>query len=181
MATIYHKIPRVTFDPEKNYFKTELVEVSRQETDYEVELNTKIAEFDLIGSLVCIFGIFGGFLVASIFGCIAAYFNPYFYIGLAIGIVMMLCGFILPTGYFWDKTEGWSCDLRTYYTQNEEELWAEAVEKIKVYNEEQQKLAEAWRAEHPLEEKIRKCLEDPHSSVDLAMLIKAVEENRNEK
>ena len=46
MATIYHKIARETFDPEKNYFKKEFVEVSRQETEYEVELNTKIAELE---------------------------------------------------------------------------------------------------------------------------------------
>ena len=181
MATIYHKIARETFDPEKNYFKKEFVEVSRQETEYEVELNTKIAELDLIGSLICIIGIFGGFLVASIFGLIACYFNPYFYIGLGIGLAMMLCGFILPSGYFWEKTNDLSCDLRNYYTQNEEELWADAIKEVKLYNEEQKKIAELWRAEHPLEERIRKCLEDPHSSVDLAMLLKAVEKNRNAK
>lgn len=181
MATIYHKIARETFDPEKNYFKKEFVEVSRQETEYEAELNTKIAELDLIGSLVCTIGIFGGFLVASIFGCIAAYFNPYFYIGLGIGLAMMLCGFILPTGYFWDKTDYLSNELRNYYYKHEEELWADAIKEVKLYNEEQKKIAEKWRAEHPLEERIRKCLEDPHSSVDLAMLLKAVEENRNAK
>jgi len=45
-----------------------------------------------------------------------------------------------------------------------------ATEDLRAYNDKQKKIAETWRAEHPLEEKIRACLRDPMSSVDIANL-----------
>ena len=51
----------------------------------------------------------------------------------------------------------------------EHDVWnTPEVQEIKKYNEEQERIAEAWRAEHPFEEQIRQCLLDPKSSVDIA-------------
>ena len=64
----------------------------------------------------------------------------------------------------------YSEELRDYRQEHEEELWAEATKDLKAYNEEHKKIAEACRAEHPLEEKIRACIKYPMSSVDIANL-----------
>ena len=68
------------------------------------------------------------------------------------------------------KEQEWADIHRKWHDEHDEELWAEAIRPIKEYNEEQKRIAEAWRAEHPLEEKIRACLLDPISSVDVANL-----------
>ena len=56
--------------------------------------------------------------------------------------------------------------------QNEHDVWnePELVKEIKAYNAEQELIAAEWRAKHPLEEKIRACIKDPKSSVEIADL-----------
>ena len=41
---------------------------------------------------------------------------------------------------------------------------------VQAWNDEQERIAEEWRAAHPLEEKIRACIKDPMSSVEVANL-----------
>jgi hypothetical protein len=79
-------------------------------------------------------------------------------------------GIIFANAVCWPNEQKYSEELLNYRQEHEEELWAEATKDLKVYNEDQKRIAEAWRAEHPLEEKIRACIKDPMSSVDIANL-----------
>ena len=56
--------------------------------------------------------------------------------------------------------------------QKEHDVWnsPELVKEVNAYNAEQERIAAEWRAKHPLEEKIRACLKDPNSSVEIADL-----------
>ena len=57
----------------------------------------------------------------------------------------------------------------TYYEEND--VWnTPLVKEIKAYNAEQELIAAEWRTKHPLEEKIRACIKDPKSSVEIADL-----------
>ena len=108
------------------------------------------------------------FLIA--FGILGSLSSSWFYFGAGFGAVLFIGGIIFANAVCWPKEQQYSEELRKYRTDHEEELWAVATADIRLYNEEQKKIAELWRAVHPLEEKIRACLKDPMSSVDIANL-----------
>lgn len=180
------QVEKKTFNPEKNYFNCEWVTVEREKTLYEQELLAEAYKWSRRGFLTLFIGLFGGFLVLTVFGSLGGIINPYLYWGCLPGGIMLLCGVLLPNSYFWEKEHESHYTYLDWQKEHEDELWAEVTKDIRAYNEEQERIAKAWRAEHPLEEMIRVCLKDPNSSVDIANLARyyAVEylrmENENE-
>ena len=169
MATINLVIEKKTFIPEKNYFKCDNVRVSREETDKEIELWNNMVGWNSRGMAAIGIGILISIIFCIGFGCWSNT-NPWAFLGVAVGIASFIGGLIYANVVCWPKER--ECDdiRRKWHDEHDEELWAEASKPIKDYNEEQEKIAEAWRAEHPLEEKIRACIKDPMSSVDIANL-----------
>ena len=170
MATINWQVEKETFIPEKNYFKTEWVKISREETTEELELENERYKWERRGFISLIIGLLGGFIFLITFGSLGGAINPYFYWGCLPGGLLLAYGIFLPHGWFWEKEQELAYAYQDWYKEHEEELWAEACKEVDAYNAEQHRIAEAWRAEHPLEEKIRACLLDPKSSVDVANL-----------
>ena len=170
MATIYQYFDKDTFVPEKNYFSTEKVKCSREKDETEVQLCLQSDKWRSIGFNCIGWGCLVGFVMMLTFGAIGSLISQWYYIGTGFGFVLFLGGIIFANAVCWVK-ENKYCELyREYRDEHEEELWAEATAEVRAYNEEQKKIAEAWRADHPLEEKIRACLLDPKSSVDVANL-----------
>lgn len=169
MATINLVIEKKTFIPEKNYFKCDNVRVSREETDTEIELWNNMVGWNSRGLAAIGIGILISIIFCIGFGCWSNT-NPWAFLGVAIGIASFIGGLVYANVVCWPKER--ECDdiRRKWHDEHDEELWAEVSKPIKDYNEEQEKIAEAWRAAHPLEEKIRACIKDPLSSVDVANL-----------
>jgi len=170
MATIYHYFEKDTFEPEKNYFSTEKVKCERQETDVEKQLSDLSYKWSAIGFHCIGWGCLVGLILMLTFGTLGSLFSSWFYIGAAIGGILFVGGIIFANAVCWPTEQKYAEELRKYRIDYENVLWAVATTDIRIYNDEQKKIAEAWRAEHPLEEKIRACLKDPMSSVDIANL-----------
>ena len=170
MATIYQYFEKDTFEPEKNYFSTEKVKCERQRTEAEDLLFEQAGKWSATGFHCIGWGCLVGLIFMITFSVLAACFSSWFYAGTALGAILFVGGIIFANAICWPKEQQYSEELRKYRTDHEEELWAVATAEIRLYNEEQKKIAEAWRAEHPLEEKIRACIKDPMSSVDIANL-----------
>lgn len=169
MAAINLVIEKKTFIPEKNYFKSDIVRVSREETDKEIELWNNVVSWSNRGFAAIGIGILLCLLICIPCGCWSNT-NPWAYLGIGIGVASFFGGIIFANTVCWSKEHKASDIYRKWKDDHEEELWAEASKPIKEYNAEQEKIAEAWRAEHPLEEMIRACIKDPMSSVDVANL-----------
>ena len=171
MATTFQYFDKDTFVPEKNYFSTEKVKRERQRTDIEDRLYMQSDKWNTIGFSCITLGCLIGFILALIFATIAGLAQQeLWYIGTGFGIFLIMGGIIFANAICWPKEQKYLEKLREYRYEHEEELWAEATTELKAYNEEQKKIAETWRAAHPLEEKIRACVKDPYSSVDIANL-----------
>lgn len=170
MVTMEMYFDKKTFIPEKNYFSTEKVKCSRPRTEPETYLREEAYKWDRTDMLCIAWGCLIGLIFMIIFSVPAVYFSNLFYIGTAIGAILFVGGIIFANAVCWPNERKYSEELRKYRCELDEELWAEATKDLKAYNEEQKKIAEAWRATHPLEEKIRVCLKDPLSSVDIANL-----------
>jgi hypothetical protein len=170
MATIYQYFEKDTFEPEKNYFSTEKVKCERQETDVEKQLSDMSYKWSSIGFHCIGWGCLVGLILMLTFGTLGGLLSSWYYIGAGLGAVLFVGGFIFANTVCWPKEQKYAEELREYRNEHEEELWMHATEDLRAYNDEQKKVAEAWRAEHPLEEKIRACLKDPMSSVDIANL-----------
>jgi hypothetical protein len=170
MATVYRYFDKDTFEPEKNYFSTERVRYSRLEVDPEVRLDKQSDKWRAIGFHCIGWGCIVGLIFMLTFGTLGSLFSSWFYFGAGFGAFLFVGGIIFASAVCWPKEQQYAEELRKYRDKHEEELWMYATEDLRAYNEAQQKIAEAWRAVHPLEEKIRACLLDPKSSVDVANL-----------
>ena len=171
MATVFQYFDKDTFVPEKNYFSTESVECVRQRTEVEDQLYAKSYKWSSTGFYCISLGCLVGFILALSFAVIAGLAQQeLWYIGTGFGIFLFIGGIIFASAVCWPKENKYSELLREYRKDHREELWAEATKSIREYNEEQKRIAEAWRAKHPLEELIRACIKDPISSVDIANL-----------
>jgi hypothetical protein len=170
MSIVYKYFDKDTFEPEKNYFSTEKVKCSRLETDLEVQLDEQSDKWRTIGFQCIGWGCMIGLIFMLIFGTLGSLFSSWFYVGAIVGGILFVGGIIFANAVCWPKEQKYLEELRKYKNEHEEELWMYATEDLRSYNEEQKKIAEAWRAEHPLEEKIRACIKDPMSSVDIANL-----------
>lgn len=165
-----------TFNPDTNDFDIELVTISKEETAYEVSMQKKsIRCFDLGLCLGVVFSIVS-IASAATFNMLARS-NPTWW--WAFGISLPICVFLtffLATRLM---NKSWRLDeeLHAWVKENiDYRTLPEAIE-IFNYNEEQEKIAEAWRAEHPFEEHIRTCINDPSSSVAIAVAAKYYAEN----
>ena len=170
MATIYQYFEKDTFEPEKNYFSTEKVRYSRQETDSELQLHEQASKWSCIGFHCIGWGCLIGLIFMLAFGVLGSLFSSWYYIGAAVGAFSFIGGIIFANATCWPKEQKYLEELQNYRNEHEEELWLSGTEDLRAYNEEQKRIAEAWGAEHPLEEKIRACIKDPMSSVDIANL-----------
>jgi len=165
------RLEKKTFNPAKNYFDVEEVIIKRPSTDIEKELSNKIDKYSTWGFITIFIGIILAIACAIIFGVLAETVHIVFGVAAFVGVLFFFIGgIVFARQYFWEQEHKYSEELCTYHKEHDEELWAEYEAEIKAYNEEQDKIAEAWRDEHPLEEKIRACIKDPKSSVEIADL-----------
>lgn len=179
MAIIEWQAQRETFNPEKNYFEIDHINVSRETSEEEDRLSRNAERCAncgaALGMLGVLFGLFGG----PVFGlfeiwwaCITA---------LVCSITSIIIGFCILL----NKSTAYNEALARYV--KEHDVWnTPEVQEIERYNKEQNAFAAKWRAEHPLEEKIRACLLDPKSSVDVANLARYyaevyIKEKENER
>ena len=171
MATLEWQVKKETFNPEKNYFEGEFVTIHRDESDEEMAYYNKMVHYSnaavLHGIILSIVGILGASASGAIL--IEHVSKPW---GIFAAIMFIILGLLSIPAYKINARKS-AHYLRTYELyKKENNVWEtcpEALE-IKAYNDEQDRLAEIWRAEHPLEEKIRVCLKDPRSSVAIADL-----------
>lgn len=170
MVTMYGYFDKDTFEPNKNYFSVEKVKCERQRTEPETRLYTQAYKWSCIGFHCIGWGCMIGLIFLIMFSVLASLFSSWFYIGTGVGAVLFVGGIIFANAVCWPNEQKYAEELGEYRHEHEEELWAEATKDLRAYNDEQKRIAEAWRAEHPLEEKIRVCLLDPKSSVDVANL-----------
>lgn len=165
------RLEKKTFNSAKNYFDIEEVFIKRPPTDIEKDLNKKIENYSTAGFITILIGIILAIACAIIFGVLAETAHIAFGAAAFVGVLFFFVGSIVfARQYFWKLEHKYGEELCTYHKEHEEELWSEYEAEIKAYNAEQTKIAEAWRAEHVLEEKIRACLKDPMSSVEIASL-----------
>lgn len=163
----YLTVEKKTFNPNTNYFIIDQVKLERNLVSYENELLDKHEKYALGGFWSIGIGVLLG-LVCMIVSGILMTFSNWFVLGAIFGAACFVGGFMLAHCYFWVKEEDCTEELRKFRREHEEELWADQLAEIRTYNEEQEKIAAAWRAEHPFEEHIRICIKDPYSSVAIA-------------
>ena len=165
------RLEKKTFNPATNYFNVEEVVIKRPSTAIEKDLNKKIENYSTAGFITILVVAVLALICAIVFGALAEMVHVAFGVAAFFGVLFFIIGgIIFARQYFWKLEHKYNEELSTYHKEHDEELWAEYIAEIKAHNEEQDKIAETWRAEHPLEEKIRACLKDPHSSVDVANL-----------
>lgn len=171
MATVYQYFDKDTFEPEKNYFSTEKVKCERKKTDEEIRLDDLSYKWTCIGWNSIGWGCLVGFVGAIAFGMAGGLTQQHlWYIGAVLCMAIFVGGIIFANAICWPNEQKYAKELTKYREDYEKVLWVAATTELRHYNEEQKKIAEAWRAEHPLEEKIRACLKDPMSSADIANL-----------
>ena len=115
-----------------------------------------------VGSLLAI-------ICGIVFGVLSNH-NSWFIAGVVFGFACLAGAIVFTNTVCAPKERQAEEALERWHEEHDEELWADAYAPVLAYNEEQHRIAEAWRAEHPFEEKIRACIKDPNSSVDIADL-----------
>jgi hypothetical protein len=166
MAKINWTVSKETFQPDKNYFTVKPVEVSREESDFEIE-NNKLGDLaDTAGMLLMV--LFSVFVVLSGICLVGVLANEpkYSLICLSIFIPSLLCAVFIPKLCFKASDKYYAL---AYKYCEENDVWnTPEVQAIREYNIAQVKLASAWREAHPFEEHIRACFLDTNSSVAIA-------------
>ena len=163
MATREWTQKKETFKPEKNYFEITYEKVLRETSEEEDRLERFSERFStwgiILGVLFTLVALFGGIALSAL------------ELWLAFWIVFPICiiGLVVSISVLLAKSQQYETILDKYIKDND--VWnTPEVQEIKRHNKEQHEFATKWRAEHPLEEKIRACLIDPKSSVDVANL-----------
>ena len=155
-------VRKETFNPDKNYFNIDHVDVSRETSAEEDRLAKLASRYTTCAGWLIGVGVVGALLGGSALGALELWWLFGFAFAFFIGCIFTGCMF-LNTSQRYDSQ-------RDRYIK-EYDVWrTPEVIAVEDYNKEQQLIAEKWRAEHPLEEKIRACLLDPKSSVDVANL-----------
>lgn len=163
MAIIEWQQKKETFNTEKNYFEITYPTVSRETSEEEDRLEKLSSRYDVCGIIIGLLGIVICLFGSSSLGALHLWVACG--ISLVVGILSIFIGFCVLIN------KGVDCDRKLDKYQREHDVWNTAeVQEIERYNKEQNEFAAKWRAEHPLEEKIRACLLDPKSSVDVANL-----------
>ena len=163
MATVEWQQKKETFNPDKNYFEITYETVSRETSEEEDRLERNSGRCFNWGASLTVFGILIGLIGGAVFGGLEIW--PAFI------TVVALCGASILVGTVGLMNKGQKYDEMLERYVKEHAVWdTPEVQEILNYNKEQNDLAVKWRAEHPLEEKIRACLLDPKSSVDVANL-----------
>lgn len=166
MAKINWTIPKETFQPDKNYFTVEHVEVSREESEFEIKNNQLGSLADTAGTLLMV--LFSVFVVLSGICLISVLANEpkYWLVCSSIFIPSLLCAVFIPKLCFKASDKYYAL---VYKHCEENDVWSTPeVKAIREYNKEQEEVAKTWREAHPFEEHIRACLLDTNSSVAIA-------------
>lgn len=168
MATINWTIKKETFNPNKNYFEVENIKVSREESEIEIKNNKLSSLYDGLSTVILVLCS----TVAAISGVIflATVFNdPRYCLVFLVSFVISFLIAIFGCKLLSKTADRHQAIVYTYYEEND--VWnTPLVKEIKAYNAEQELIAAEWRTKHPLEEKIRACIKDPKSSVEIADL-----------
>jgi hypothetical protein len=166
MAKINWTVSKETFQPDKNYFTVEHVEVSREESEFEIKNNQLGSLADIAGTLIMV--LCSVFVVLSGICLVGVLANEpkYSLICLSIFIPSLLCAVFIPKLCFKASDKYYAL---AYKYCEENDVWnTPEVQAIREYNIAQVKLASAWREAHPFEEHIRACFLDTNSSVAIA-------------
>lgn len=152
-----------TFNPEKNYFDITYENVSRETSAEEDSLERRSDRLNTLGIILGIFfiltALFGGIILGSL----------KFWVAFCVVFFGSIAGIVISLYVLLGKAQEYEIALENY--TKEHDVWnTPEVQEIKRYNKEQNEFAAKWRADHPLEEKIRACLLDRESSVDIANL-----------
>jgi len=163
MAIIEWQERKETFNPEKNYFDITCEKVSRETSEEEDRLKRLSDRLDTWGIILGVFFAGTAFIGGIALGTLELW------IAFCIVFFGSLVGIVISLNVLLNKAQEYEIELDKYI--KEHDVWnTPEVEAVRQYNKEQQEIADKWRAEHPLEEKIRACLLDPKSSVDVANL-----------
>ena len=163
MATIEWQQEKETFNPNKNYFDVTYVTVSRETSAEEDRFKYLADRYNTLG--VCC----GCISTFAALGCGIALGALELWLAFCIVFPICMAGIIISLVVFLNKGQEYEIKIDNYIKEND--VWnTQEVQEIKRHNKEQNEIAAKWRAEHPLEEKIRACLLDPKSSVDVANL-----------
>ena len=155
-------VRKETFNPDKNYFNIDHVDVFRETSAEEDRLAKLASRYTTCGGCLVGVGVVGALLGGAALGALELWWLFGFVFAFFVSCIFIGCMF-LNTSQRYDSQ-------RDRYIK-EHDVWrTPEVIAVEEYNKEQQLIAEKWRAEHPLEEKIRACLLDPKSSVDVANL-----------
>ncbi len=166
MATINWTMAKDTFQPDKNYFTVEQVQVSREESKFEIENNKLSSLSYTAGALMMV--LFSVIVTISGICLMAALFNEpkHCLFFLCIFAPSLICAIFIPKLCF-KASDKYATLVAKYCEEND--VWnTPEAQAIREYNIAQVKLAHTWRAAHPLEEHIRTCLLDTNNSVAIA-------------
>lgn len=162
MATIEWSVRKETFNPDKNYFNIDHVDVSRETSAEEDRLAKLACRYNTCAGWLIGVGVIGALLGGSALGALELWIWCVLTFAFCIGCIITGCVLL---------NEAQRYDTQRDKYIKEHDVWrTPEVIAVEEYNKEQQLIADKWRAEHPLEEKIRACLLDPKSSVDVANL-----------
>jgi hypothetical protein len=162
MAIIEWSVRKETFNPDKNYFNIDHVDVSRETSAEEDRLAKLACRYTTSAGWLIGVGIIGALFGGSALGALELWIWCVSALAFCIGCIIAGCALL---------NEAQRYDMQRDQYIKEHDVWrTPEVIAVEEYNKEQQSIAEKWRAEHPLEEKIRACLLDPKSSVDVANL-----------
>lgn len=166
MAKINRTLYKETFQPDKNYFTKEPVQVSREESEFEIE-NNKLSDLaNAAGTWLLV--LFSVFVVLSGICLVGVLANEPKYCLICLGIFVpsLLCAIFIPKLCFKASDKYYAL---VYKYCEENDVWnTPEVKAIREYNEAQEELAKVWRETHPFEEHIRACFLDKNSSVAIA-------------
>lgn len=163
MATVEWQVRRETFNPEKNYFNVDCVEVSREISDEEDTFSRKASSCVNVGISLVLLGVLVGLIGCPTLAALELF------VACVITLALCIASILVGSCYFMNRATYYEKKLDEYV--KEHDVWnTPEVQAVEQYNKEQNEFAAKWRAEHPLEEKIRACLLDPKSSVDVANL-----------
>lgn len=162
MAKESRIIEKKTFNPNKNYFEIENIEIYREVSEEEEIYDHNAIMYGGMELLVKVLGPCAAVVAGIFLTCINLWI-----LGLISFVVVLTLSIIVGCGLEKESVK-YACKLYEFYNTHGPHLWDEGAAEINAHNAEQERIAEEWRVAHPFEEKIRAVLDDPKSSVDVA-------------
>lgn len=165
-------VERKTFNPDRNAFDIDRVNVVRDKTVEELQIEKKKRRGRISVALCYIF-----IPLIWAFGCLFLAVK-YSETAVIIWCVSSLVVFILGLTITTEIVDTCKFKLQCYKENNAEKLWKLPRAYVDQYNKEQEEIATAWRMSHPVEEAARAFLEDPDNSVAFVRFMKLCNKNK---